>query len=96
MYIQQCEARLHSKMGKDTLEHTMWTYIEGPNHLSNGTLESVLDHYKGPKKRNLALWALLSLFIYAVIQCGSYAVAISNINHIFTVIVSALSVLLGF
>ena len=69
----------------------MCIYIEGPNHLSNDTLESVLDHYKGPKKHNLALWALLSLFIYAVLhdQHGSYAVARRNINHIFPVIVSA-------
>ena len=53
-------------MGEDTLEHTMCIYIEGPNHLSNDTLEAVVGYYNGAKKPNLALWALLSLSIYAV------------------------------
>ena len=60
-------------MGEDTLKHTMYIYIEGPNHLSCDTLEAIVDHYKGAKKHNLALCC----------QRGLYAAAISNINNIF-------------
>ena len=42
-------------MGENTLEHTMRICIEGPDQLSNDTLEAVVDHYKGAKKRRLAL-----------------------------------------
>jgi len=42
-------------MGEDTLEHTMRICIEGPDQLSNDTLEAVVDHYKGAIKRGLAL-----------------------------------------
>ena len=49
--------RLRSSMGEDTLDHTMRIYIEGPDHLSDDTLEAVVDHYKGEKKRKFALRA---------------------------------------
>jgi len=49
------KTRLHSRMGENTLEHTMRICIEGPDQLSNDTLEAVVDHYKGAKKRRLAL-----------------------------------------
>ena len=32
--------------GENTLEHTMRICIEGPDQLSNDTLEAVVDHYK--------------------------------------------------
>jgi len=49
------KTRLHSRMGENTLEHTMRICIEGPDQLSNDTLEAVVDHYKGAKKCRLAL-----------------------------------------
>ena len=49
------KTRLRSRMGEDTLAHTMRICIEGPDHLSDDTLEAVVDHYKGAKKRKLAL-----------------------------------------
>ena len=42
-------------MGENTLEHTMHICIEGSDQLSNDTLEAVVDHFKGAKKRRLAL-----------------------------------------
>ena len=49
------KTRLRSRMGENTLEHTMRICIKGPDQLSNDTLEAVVDHYKGAKKRRLAL-----------------------------------------
>ena len=46
------KTRLCSRVGEDTLMHIC---IEGPDHLSNDTLEAVVDHYKGSKKCKLAL-----------------------------------------
>ena len=40
------KTRLCSRMNEDTLEHTMRICMEGPNHLSNDTLEVVVDRYK--------------------------------------------------
>ena len=40
------KTRLCSRVGEDTLEHAMHIRIEGPDHLSNDTLEAVVDHYK--------------------------------------------------
>jgi len=57
-YIQQHEGNktpLCSRMGENTLEHNMRICIEGPEHLFNDTLEAVVDHFKGAKKRRLAL-----------------------------------------
>ena len=48
------KTRLRSRMGENTLDHTMRICIEGPDQLSNDTLEAVVDHYKGAKKRRLA------------------------------------------
>ena len=44
------KTRLRSRMGESTLEHAMCICIEGPNQLSNETLEAVIDHYKHAKK----------------------------------------------
>ena len=49
------KTRLHSRMGKSTLEHTMCICIEGPNTLDNDDLEAVADQYKDAKKRKLPL-----------------------------------------
>ena len=44
------KTRLHSRMGEKPLDHAMRIYIEGPNRLSNDTLESVVDNYKEVKQ----------------------------------------------
>ena len=49
------KTRLRSRMGEDTLEHTMRTCIEGPDRLPADTLDAVIDYYKKSKKRRLAL-----------------------------------------
>ena len=49
------KTRLRSRMGENTLEHAMRICIEGPDQLSNDTLEAVIDHYKHAKRRILAL-----------------------------------------
>ena len=49
------KTRLHSRMGEDTLEHTMRIFIEGPDLLSADTLDVVIDHYRSSKKRRLPL-----------------------------------------
>ena len=36
------KTRLRSKMGEDTLEHTMCICIEGPDSLPPGTLDAVI------------------------------------------------------
>lgn len=46
---------LRSRMGENTLEHTMRICIEGPDRLSNETLEAVIDHYKHSKQRRIML-----------------------------------------
>ena len=53
--MKPIKTRLCSRVGEDTLEHAMRICIEGPDHLSNDTLEAVVDHYKGSKKCKLAL-----------------------------------------
>jgi len=42
-------------MGENTLKQTMHICIESPHQLSNDTLEAVVDHCKGAKKRRLGL-----------------------------------------
>ena len=64
------KTRLRSRMGENTLEHTMRICIEGPDQLSNDTLEAVVDHYKGAKKRRLALWTLRYLMYYFNFVCS--------------------------
>ena len=49
------KTRLRSRMGESTLNHAMQVCIEGPERLSNDTLEEVIQHYKRSKKRKLAL-----------------------------------------
>ena len=49
------KTRLRSRMGENTLKHTMRICIEGPDQLSNDTLEAVVDHCKGANKHRLAL-----------------------------------------
>ena len=49
------KTRLRSRMGEDTLEHTMRICIEGPDLLSADTLDAVIDHYRSSKKRRLPL-----------------------------------------
>ena len=49
------KTRLRSRMGEDTLQAAMRICIEGPDQLSEETLEAAVDHYKGLKKRKLAL-----------------------------------------
>ena len=36
-------------MGEDTLEHAMRICIEGPEHLTNETLEETIENYKKSK-----------------------------------------------
>ena len=47
--------RLRNRMGESTLEHIMIICIEGPDPLSNETLEEVIDHYKHSKQRRIML-----------------------------------------
>ena len=47
--------RLRKRMGDDTLDSTMRISIEGPDHLSNDTLEKVIDHYKAVQQQLLNL-----------------------------------------
>ena len=49
------KTRLRSRMGEDTLEHTMRICIEGPDRLTNDMLEEIVDHYKGLKNRRIVL-----------------------------------------
>ena len=49
------KTRLRSRMGEKTLDHAMRICIEGPDRLSDDTLESVVDNYKEVKQRKLAL-----------------------------------------
>jgi len=49
------KTRLRNRMGDATLEHAMHICIEGPNSLSDETLEAIIDHYKHVKRRKLAL-----------------------------------------
>ena len=48
------KTRLCNRMGESTLEHTMIICIEGPDRLSNETLEKVIDHYKHSKQRRIS------------------------------------------
>ena len=42
-------------MEEETLEHTMKICIEGPESLTNETLEEIIENYKKVKKRKIAL-----------------------------------------
>ena len=41
---------LFSRLGDESLEHTMRICIEGPDYLSDDILEAVVDNYKQMKK----------------------------------------------
>ena len=49
------KTRLRNRMGENTLEYAMRICIEGPNQLSNDTLEDILGHYKHSKPRKMPL-----------------------------------------
>ena len=52
------KTRLRSRMGEDTLDYIQCASALkalSPDHLSDDTLEALVDHYKGAKKRKLAL-----------------------------------------
>ena len=42
-------------MGEEKLEHAMRICIEGPERLTDETLEEIIDNYKKVKKRKIAL-----------------------------------------
>lgn len=44
------KTRLRSRLGEETLEHAMQICIEGPQQLSDGTLEHIIEEYKNIKK----------------------------------------------
>ena len=53
--IKLIKTRLRSRMGDDTLQHTMRIWIEGPDHLTDEILEQNLDNYRTIKKRKSSL-----------------------------------------
>ena len=42
-------------MGEETLEHAMRICTAGPEHLTDETLEEIIENYKKVKKRKTAL-----------------------------------------
>ena len=53
--VEQLFTRLRSRMGEETLEHAMKICSEGPEHLTDETLEEIIENYKTVKKRKIAL-----------------------------------------
>lgn len=49
------KTRLRSRMGEDTLDHTLRICIEGPDTLSMNILQAVVDDYKMVKRRKMPL-----------------------------------------
>ena len=49
------KTRLRSRLGEETLEHATRICIEGPQQLSDGTLEHIIEEYKNIKKQKIAL-----------------------------------------
>ena len=49
------KTRLRSRLGEETLEHTMRICIEGPQQLSKQTLEHIIDEYRKIKRRKIVL-----------------------------------------
>ena len=50
--MELIKTKLPSRMGEDTLEHIMCICIES---LTTCSMEAVVDHHKGVKKRRLAI-----------------------------------------
>ena len=44
------KTRLRSRMGEETLEHAMRICIEGPERLTDETLEEIIKNYKKSRK----------------------------------------------
>ena len=42
-------------MGEETLEHAMRICIEGPERLTDETLEEIIENYKNVKKKKIVL-----------------------------------------
>lgn len=42
-------------MGEETLEHAVRISIEGPEHLTDETLEEIIENYEKVKKRKIAM-----------------------------------------
>ena len=42
-------------MGEETLEHAMRICIEGPECLTDETVEEIIENYKNVKKRKIVL-----------------------------------------
>ena len=56
------KTRLRSRLSEDTLDQTMRICIEGPENLSDGELDMILDHWKQQKHcMNLYLCFIMSL-----------------------------------
>ena len=47
------KTRLRNQIGDDTLDQAMRVCIEGPERLSNESLETIIDHWKEQKTRRL-------------------------------------------
>ena len=47
------KTRLRSRLSEDTLDQAMQVCIEGPEKLSYGELETIVEHWKNKKKRRL-------------------------------------------
>ena len=49
--LKLIKTRLRSRMGEETLEHTMRICIKGPECLTNETLEEIIENYKRSRKK---------------------------------------------
>ena len=57
------KTRLRSRMGEDTLEHTMRICIEGADNLSEDTLDAVIHLYKSSKNEDCHCNFLFGFFL---------------------------------
>ena len=51
--LQQVKTRLRSQLGDDTLNQTIRVCIEGPERLTDESLEAIIEHWKEQKPRRL-------------------------------------------
>ena len=47
------KTRLRSQLGDDTLDQALRVCIEGPERLTDGSLEAIIDHWKEQNNRRL-------------------------------------------
>ena len=55
-------------MGEETLEHAMRTCIEGPERLTDETLEEIIENYKKSQEKKNS--TVINNYLFSLVHCN--------------------------